>query len=72
MIKQDWSPQQIEGRLKRENKPSVSHETIYKMIRQDREQGGTLYQHTRHKLKKRKRSAEKKMRVLTKDRHKYL
>ena len=61
MIQQDWSPQQIEGRLKRENKPSVSHETIYKMIRQDREQGGTLYQHTRHKLKKRKRSVEKKI-----------
>ena len=31
------------------------------MIRQDREQGGTLYQHTRHKLKKRKRSVEKKI-----------
>jgi len=36
LIEQDWSPQQIEGRLKLENKPSVSHETIYKIIRQDK------------------------------------
>jgi IS30 family transposase len=63
MIKKDWSPQQIEGRLKQENKSSVSHQTIYKMIREDREQGGTLYQHTRHKLKKRKRPAGKKISI---------
>jgi len=55
LIEQDWSPQQIEGRLKLENKPSVSHETIYKMIRQDKDGGGTLYKHTRHQLKHRKR-----------------
>ena len=55
LIEQDWSPQQIEGRLKLENRPSVSHETIYKIIRQDKADGGTLYKHTRHKLKHRKR-----------------
>jgi len=59
LIERDWSPQQIEGRLKLENKPFVSHETIYKIIRQDKEEGGTLYKHTRHRLKHRKRHAGK-------------
>ena len=63
LIKQDWSPQQIEGRLKLENKPFVSHETIYKIIRGDKAEGGTLYKHTRHKLKHRKRSVGKKISI---------
>ena len=49
MIKKGWSPQQITGRLRLENKPFVSHETIYKMIRKDKQEGGTLYKHTRHR-----------------------
>jgi len=60
MIEQDWSPQQIEGRLKMENKPFVSHETIYKIIRQYMAEGGTLYKHTRHRLKHHKRSVGKR------------
>jgi IS30 family transposase len=63
LIRQDWSPQQIEGRLKLENKPSVSHETIYKIIRGDKANGGTLYRHTRHKLKHRKRPVGKKITI---------
>ena len=63
LIKQDWSPQQIEGRLKLENKPFVCHETIYKIIRQDKAEGGTLYKHTRHKLKHRKRPVGKKITI---------
>jgi len=59
LILQDWSPQQIEGRLKLENREGVSHETIYKIIRQDKANGGTLYKHTRHKLKHRKRPVNK-------------
>ena len=62
-IEQDWSPQQIEGRLKLENKPSVSHETIYKVIRKDKADGGTLYKHTRHQLKYRKRPVGKKIAI---------
>jgi len=60
LIKQEWSPQQIEGRLKLENKHFVSHETIYKIVRDDKNNGGTLYKHTRHKLKHRKRPVGKK------------
>jgi IS30 family transposase len=63
LIGQDWSPQQIEGRLKLENKLSVSHETIYKIIRQDKAQGGTLYKHTRHQLKHRKRPVGDKISI---------
>jgi IS30 family transposase len=62
-IQQDWSPQQIEGRLKLENRPFVSHETIYKIIRKDKIEGGTLYRHTRHKLKHRKRPVGKKIAI---------
>ena len=61
LIQQDWSPQQIQGRLKLENKPFVCHETIYKIIRNDKVNGGTLYKHTRHKLKHRKRNLNKKI-----------
>jgi IS30 family transposase len=63
LIKEDWSPQQIRGRLKLENKPFVSHETIYKIIRLDKENGGDLWKHTRHKLKHRKRPVGKKISI---------
>jgi len=29
LLRQDWSPEQITGRLKLENQPTVSHECIY-------------------------------------------
>jgi IS30 family transposase len=61
LIRQDWSPQQIEGRLKLQNQSYVCHETIYKMIRRDSDNGGTLYQHTRHQLKHRQRPVGKKI-----------
>lgn len=64
LIKEDLSPEQISGRLKLENKPSVSHESIYKIIREDKRNGGDLYKHTRHKLKHRKRPVgEKKITI---------
>jgi IS30 family transposase len=62
-IQKDWSPRQIEGRLKLENKPSISHETIYKIIRKDKADGGTLYKHTRHRLKHRKRPGGKRIAI---------
>jgi IS30 family transposase len=59
LILQDWSPQQIVGRLSLEEKEVVSHETIYKIIRDDKANGGTLYKHTRHQLKHKKRPVNK-------------
>ena len=55
LLKQQWSPQQIEGRLKLRGEPYVSHETIYKIIRADKTAGEKLCLHTRHKMKHRKR-----------------
>ena len=40
--KEQWSPEQISGYLKLQGK-HISHETIYKMIRKDKRQGGDLY-----------------------------
>jgi IS30 family transposase len=55
LLGQGWSPQQIWGRLKLKDRPAVSHETIYKLIRRDKAQGGVLYKHTRHQMRHRKR-----------------
>lgn len=55
IIQEQWSPQQIEGRCKRDNIPMVSHERIYQFIRENKSRGGVLWKHTRHKLKNRKR-----------------
>src|SRR5215831_9070703 len=38
-----WSPEQIAGRLKREGLETISHETIYQRILEDKKAGGTLY-----------------------------
>lgn len=50
-----WSPEQISGWLKTKTPPgnqTVSHETIYKHIWQDKQQGGSLYRDLRHRGKK--------------------
>jgi len=52
---EQWSPEQIVGYCKKERTDMVSHERIYQYIRQDKEQGGDLYKHLRHRLKHRKR-----------------
>lgn len=54
-LKQDWSPEQISGWLKANNKPSVSHETIYQFIINNQKEGGTLYKHLRLGRKKRRK-----------------
>ena len=58
VVKEQWSPRQIEGYLARQGK-HISHETIYKAIRADKANGGTIYRHCRHKLKHRKRPVGK-------------
>ncbi|MBK7961289.1 MAG: hypothetical protein IPK04_08835 [Bdellovibrionales bacterium] len=39
-IKAGWSPEQISGRLSLENKDPLSHESIYKFIKNDCNSGG--------------------------------
>jgi len=54
-LKQDWSPEQISGWLKKNNVPSVSPETIYQFVIADQKAGGDLYKHLRHGHKKRRK-----------------
>lgn len=56
IIEEQWSPRQISGVLKKEG-ISVSHQSIYNIIHADAT--GTLAQHTRHKLKYRRRPKHK-------------
>jgi len=55
LLGQQWSPQQIAGRLKLEKQPTVSHEWIYLYIYADKRRGGTLHRQLRSQKKQRKR-----------------
>ena len=55
LLKQDWSPEQISGRLKKEQGICISHEWIYQYILADKQAGGDLYKHLRCQKKRRKR-----------------
>lgn len=57
-LKQEWSPQQISGRLKLEG-VQISHESIYRMIWRDKAEGGSLYCRLRHNGKKYNKRAGK-------------
>ena len=55
LLRKDWSPEQISGRLKREHGRTISHETIYQYVYADRKAGGDLHTHLRCRKKRRKR-----------------
>src|ERR1700710_110348 len=55
LLRQDWSPEQINGRLKLEQQPTVSNEWIYLYVYADKRRGGTLHRHLRSQKKQRKR-----------------
>jgi IS30 family transposase len=59
-LKQDWSPEQISGRLAVAEDLQISHETIYQYIWADKQAGGDLYQHLRGARKKKKKRYGKK------------
>jgi len=53
-----WAPEQIAGTMKTDSDGpglSVSPETIYRYVGDDKRSGGTLYTHLRHGLKKRRK-----------------
>jgi transposase, IS30 family len=58
-LRRQWSPEQIAGRLLLDHpldlQMRVSHNSIYRWIRQDRKAGGTLWKHLRQSQKKRRR-----------------
>jgi IS30 family transposase len=51
-LKEDWSPEQIAGRMRLDIGFSICHETIYRYIYYNKSRGGRLYQYLRHKNKK--------------------
>ena len=55
LVRQDWSPEQVAGRLRREGALTISHETIYRYIWADKHAGGTLYRHLRGARKRRRK-----------------
>lgn len=55
LVRQDWSPEQISGRLKKEQGICISHEWIYQHILADKRANGDLYKHLRCQKKRRKR-----------------
>jgi IS30 family transposase len=55
MLRRQWSPQQISGRLKLEGLASVSHERIYQYVWADKQCGGNLHLHLRCRRERRKR-----------------
>ena len=50
-IEDDWSPEQVAGRLKKDGIINLHHETIYQHILTDKKAGGELYKHLRHQNK---------------------
>ena len=58
-LDQQWSPEQIQGRLLEKELEAVCPKTIYNFIAQDKASGGDLYKNLRHKkYKKRTGSAD--------------
>jgi transposase, IS30 family len=55
LLRQDWSPEQISGRLKKEQQLRLSHEWIYHYILKDKRTGGDLFRHLRCQKQRRKR-----------------
>lgn len=54
-LKQEWSPEQISGRLLKEGRLRISHETIYRYIWRDKRRGGLHYKLLRQAGKKRRK-----------------
>lgn len=54
-LAQDWSPEQIAGRLQEDQLGQVSHEAIYRYVYRDKRRGGDLHRHLRCQKSKRRR-----------------
>lgn len=55
LIRRDWSPEQVSGRLTQETGIAVSHEWIYQRVYANKFEGGDLYRHLRCQKERRKR-----------------
>ena len=55
LLREDWSPEQVAGWLRRHQLLTISHETIYRYIWAEKRAGGSLYQHLRGAQKQRRK-----------------
>ncbi len=55
LLREQWSPEQVAGRIAMEQGISISHEWIYKYIYADRRSGGDLHKSLRCQKARRKR-----------------
>lgn len=55
LLREDYSPEQVTGLLRLMKEPSVSHETIYRYVWDDKLSGGDLYTRLRGARKKRRK-----------------
>lgn len=55
LLRQQWSPQQVAGTLKKQGEFAISFQTIYRYVRRDWKSGGQLWRELRHRYKRRKR-----------------
>src|SRR5439155_1439781 len=55
LLREDWSPEQVAGWLRRHQELTISHETIYRYLWADKHAGGTLYLHLRGARKRRRK-----------------
>jgi IS30 family transposase len=55
LLREDWSPEQIAGRLRTDHGLRISHETIYRYIWADKRADGTLHHHLRGARKQRRK-----------------
>ena len=55
LLREDWSPEQIAGRLRADRELTISHETIYRFVWADKSAGGTLHRHLRGARKLRRK-----------------
>lgn len=54
LLREDWSPEQVSGHLRRMGEETVSHERIYQHVYRDHRHGGALYRHLRRQRKRRR------------------
>ncbi len=47
LLREQWSPEQVSGYLRRVAGMAISHETIYRHVWRDLRRGGTLHEHLR-------------------------
>lgn len=55
LLEEDYSPEQVSGWLRRRREFRISHETIYRLLLEDRKLGGDLYKLLRSRGRKQRR-----------------